>query len=616
MAALSILFHPDKVSAAAPPGATVLEAAAAAGLVLHAPCGGQGRCGKCAVRFLSVAQEPSAAERKFFTPEQLRDGWRLACGTKLTADAEILLPPGAVVVEHRIMVEGVGREIVVEPNVRKLALQLPPPSVDDPRADLPRLLDALGAQTRPPARLDVLQSLPGILRGAGFHATAVLAADELVAIEPGDTSDRCYGVAVDVGTTTVVAYLCHLPTGKLLATASDLNPQAQYGEDVISRLRVATTEPDGRERLNQAVVGVVNQLIAEAGKQAGVSPRHVYEVAVVGNTCMTHLLLGVPASGLTALPFVPSFRSAQSVRAEDLGVSVHPEGEVYVAPNIGGFVGADTVGVILASELDHADGLRVAVDIGTNGEIVVAKDGRLYACSTAAGPAFEGARIAQGMRAAAGAIDQVEIGEDVAYHVLGDTLPRGLCGSGLVDLVAGLVRQGVVNESGRLLPLEEATSAPEGLRRRLLRDASGVAFVIAAAEGSALGRPVCLTARDVRELQLAKGAIFAGITMLLSRLGHSPGEVEELLLAGAFGNYIRRESAVAIGLLPFLPLERIHPIGNAAGLGARLMLSSVSLRRRAEEIAGRVEHIELSQQEGFGDRFAEAMALRPSPRGQ
>ncbi len=613
MAAVSILFHPDKVSAAASPGATVLEAAAAAGLLLHAPCGGQGRCGKCAVRFLSGAQEPTAAERKFFTPEQLHDGWRLACGTKLTGDAEILLPPGAVMVEHRIMVEGVGREIVVEPNVRKLALKLPPPSVDDPRADLPRLLDALGAQTRPPARLDVLQSLPGLLRGAGFQATAVLAADELVAIEPGDTSDLCYGVAVDVGTTTVVAYLCHLPTGELLATASDLNPQAQYGEDVISRLRVATTEPDGRERLGEAVSGVINQLIAEAAKQAGVSPAQVYEVAVVGNTCMTHLLLGVPPDGLTALPFVPSFRSAQRVRAEDLGVSVHPRGEVYVAPNIGGFVGADTVGVILASELDQADGLRVAVDIGTNGEIVVAKEGRLYACSTAAGPAFEGARIAQGMRAATGAVDQVEVGEEVTRHVLGDTLPRGLCGSGLVDLVAGLVRQGVVDESGRLLPAEEATSAPEGLRRRLLRDAAGVVFVVAAAEESAFGKPVCLTARDVRELQLAKGAIFAGVTLLLARLGHSPEEVEELLLAGAFGNYIRRESAVAIGLLPSLPLERIRPIGNAAGLGARLMLSSVSLRRRAEEIAGRVEHIELSQQEGFYDRFAEAMALRPLP---
>jgi len=611
MAAVTVTFQPDQVSIEVPPDTTVLEAAAAAGLTLHTPCGGQGRCGKCAVRFLSGLVEPEAPERRFLTPEQLEEGWRLACSARVTCDAEILLPPGAVMVEHRIMVEGIGREIAIEPNVRKLAFKLPPATVEDARADLLRVLDALGAQAKPSARLQLLQSLPGALRGGDFQLTAAVIGDELVAVEPGDTAQQCYGVAVDVGTTTVVAYLCHLATGELVSVASDLNPQAHFGEDVISRLRIATTEADGLERLQQAVVRVINKLIGRAAKEAGVSPTEVYEVAAVGNTCMTHLLLGVPPAGLSALPFLPSFRRAQKARAADLGIFIHPEGSIYVAPNIGGFVGADTVGVILTSELDHGEGLRVAVDIGTNGEIVVAENGRLYACSTAAGPAFEGARISQGMRAATGAIDQVEIGDDVSYHVLGDAPPQGLCGSGLVDAVAGLVRQGLVDETGRMRPAEEVASAPRRLRERLLRRDDGLCFVIAAGDESAEGKPVCVTARDVRELQLAKGAIFTGITMLLAQLDHEPGQVEELLLAGAFGNYIRRESAVAIGLVPALPPERVRPIGNAAGMGARLMLCSVSLRRRAEEIGARVEHIELSQQEGFHDRFAEAMALRP-----
>jgi len=277
-------------------------------------------------------------------------------------------------------------------------------------------------------------------------------------------------------------------------------------------------------------------------------------------------------------------------------------------------VGADTVGVILSSELDETQGLQVAIDIGTNGEIVVAQDGELWACSTAAGPAFEGARISRGMRAATGAIDQVSIDGDVHYHVLGDVAPTGLCGSGLVDTVAELVRIGVVEESGRLRRQEELGSVPEKVRRRVVENEGGVEFVLVPDKHSGSGRQISVTARDIREGQLAKGAIYSGIDLLLRQLGRKPEEIERILLAGAFGNYIRRESAVGIGLVPALPRERIISIGNAAGLGARLVLCSVSLRRRAEEIARRVHHVELAEQEGFYDRFAEAMALRPLPQ--
>lgn len=615
MALFTVTFRPGGKTASVPPETTILEAAASCEIPLHSPCGGQGRCGKCAVQVTSGAGVVQPAEARLFTEEELAAGWRLACQARVVGEAEVVVPDSSLMIEHHIVVDGLARDITVEPNVLKLALRLPFPTVDDPRADLNRVMDALGRGVRPPGGLGVLRDLPRALRDSDCHLTAVVADDALIGLEPGDTSDAAYGVAIDIGTTTVVAYLCHLPTGEVVAVASELNPQTQYGEDVIARLQVAVMEPDGAARLRAVVTDAVSDLIGRAAHDAGVSRTAVYEIAAVGNTCMTHLLLGVPPSGLAGVPFVPAFRASQTVRAADLGIAAHPEALLFVAPNIGSFVGADTVGVILASEIDRASGLTVAVDIGTNGEIVVAKDGELLACSTAAGPAFEGARISGGMRAAAGAIDEVTIDDDVWYHVLGDVPPRGLCGSGLVDVVAELVKMGAITDTGRLRKPEESEALPEKVRRRLGRNEHGTEFVLASAEESASGKPVVLTARDIRQMQLAKGALSAGIALMLGEVGAGPGDVDRLLLAGAFGNYIRRESAVAIGLIPALPDERIQSIGNAAGVGARLALLSVTERRRAEEIAGRVRHVELSEREGFYDRFAEAMMLQPLPGG-
>lgn len=612
MATFTVVFEPSGATASVAARATILDAAQAAGLTVHAPCGGQGRCGRCLVRVLSGVNEPTSEERQTLSDHELAEGWRLACQATVTGETRVRVPETSLVSAHRIATEGTGRAMLVEPNVRKVALRLPPPSTGDPRADLNRVLDALDGNVTAPAGVEVLRLLPTLLRSSQYQATAVLCGGVLAGLEPGDTAGEAYGAAVDIGTTTVVLYLVHLPTGRVVQVASDLNPQAQYGDDLVSRISVATTQPGGLERLNHAICGLLDDLIGRATSAAGISRDRVYEITVVGNTCMSHLLLGLSPVGLAALPFVAAFRGAQTVRACELGLNIHPEGRVYVTPNIGGFVGADTVGVIVASELDLADGPRAAIDIGTNGEIVVSRDGELYACSTAAGPAFEGARIRQGMRAARGAIDAVAIHDDVTLHVIGEAPPIGLCGSGLVDAVAGLVRRGVVDERGRLLPPEELPSLPEQVKRRVVQNESGLEFVLAWGEEFG-GKDVSLTARDVRELQLAKGAIFAGLSLLLDLIALPSLGLERLLLAGAFGNYIRRESAVAIGLVPNLPDDRIESIGNAAGLGARLVLSSVSLRRRAEEISRRVRHVELSEQEGFYDRFAEAMALRPMP---
>jgi len=612
----TVTFQPTGLSITVGRDTTVLEAAAAAGLRVHAPCGGVGRCGKCLVRVESGVAKPTAEERQVVSEQELTDGFRLACQARITGTCRVMLPESFLLVKHRIAVEGVGREIEIEPNVDKVALRLAAPSAADPRSDLERVLDALKGVAVPASSAPLLRSVPGALRAARYHVTAVLCDHLLAAVEPGDTSQALYGAAVDIGTTTVVLYLCHLPTGQVVAVASDLNPQAQYGDDLVSRISLAISEEEGLSLLHRAITSLLDDLLGRAADEAGVPRDRIYEITVVGNTCMSHLFLGVSPIGLSSLPFASDFRGAQTVPASQLGLHIHPEGRVYVTPNIGGFVGADTVGVILASELDLADGPRAAIDIGTNGEIVVAHEGEVYACSTAAGPAFEGARIRQGMRAATGAIDAVEIGEEVRCHVLGEGPPIGLCGSGLVDAVAGLVRAGVVAETGRMKAPQELTRVPEQVRRRLVENEEGLEFVLASKEEAGGGRAVSITARDVRELQLAKGAIFAGLSLLLDRLGLAPRDLECLLLAGAFGNYIRRESALAIGLIPDLPPERIRSIGNAAGLGARLVLFSVALRRRAEEVSRRVRHIELSEQEGFYDRFAEAMALRPLPRAE
>jgi uncharacterized 2Fe-2S/4Fe-4S cluster protein (DUF4445 family) len=614
MTLATVSFSPGGKEASVEAGVTLASAAALAGVPLRTPCGGQGRCGKCLVQARGKLSEPTAAERRVLSEQELSEGWRLACQAVVVGDAQVSVPASSLVIEHRIVAEGVGRETVVEPSVQKAALRLPLPSPDDARSDLTRVMDALGGRVAPPSRAAALRHLPHAVRAQHGQVTAVVIGGELVDVEAGDTSEACYGVAVDVGTTTVVLYLCRLGTGQVAGVASGVNPQAQHGDDVISRLQFAVSTEDGTRRLQREVVGLINDLVATVCQQAGVSRHAIYEMVAVGNTCMAHFLLGVPPLGLAGKPFAPGFKSGQDVGAAELGIDINPAGRVYMVPGIGGFVGADTVGVILASELDVSNGLRVAVDIGTNGEIVVARDGDLYACSTAAGPAFEGARISQGMRAASGAIDSVTVDGAVRYHVIGDVPPRGLCGSGVVDAVAELVKAGIVDGSGRFRAPEELDWVEEKVRRRVVRNEGGLEFVLAPAEESGTGRPVVITARDVRQLQLAKGAIYAGISLMLSRLGLEPEGIESLLLAGAFGNYIRRESAVAIGIVPAIDGERIVSIGNAAGVGARLALCSTSLRRRAEEIGRRVEHVDLSQEPGFYDHFAEAMALRPLSR--
>ena len=607
-----VTFEPEGRAVHCLEGSVLLEAAVRAGIVLDTPCGGQGTCGKCRVDISVGAPPPSVADGKHFSAKELAAGARLACQTRVTDEMTVQIPAAARFFEQKILTDGTGAQVPLNPTVTKHHLTPPEPSLEDQRADADRVLDSLEVVLEP--CIEVLNELPDFIRKHKFDVTAVVAEERLLALEGGDTVAQNFGVAFDIGTTTVVGFLLDLHSGRELAVAARTNPQVAFGDDVVTRISHAGTD-EGRRELQKTIVGCLNDIIAECCEQSGVACAHLYEATVVGNTTMNHLFLGIDPEYVAQAPYVAAVRRSVNVRGCDLGLRIHPRGIVHALPNIAGFVGADTVGVILASGMHESEKPVVAIDIGTNGELVAGDRNRLIACSTAAGPAFEGARIKFGMRAADGAIDKVIINEDVEYNVIGNVAPRGLCGTALIDTVAELLRVGAVDETGRLLPPDETPAhTPEAIRRRIVAGESGYNFIIAAADETQVNGPIFLTQRDIREMQLAKGAIAAGINILLAEAGISLDELDRVLLAGAFGNFIRRNMAKAIGLLPDVANERIRYIGNAAGAGARMALLSKRCKDEANAISDRVEYLELAARPDFQREFVSAMMFPVGPQ--
>jgi len=607
-----VTFQPHGRTVHVLPGAKVLEAAGRAGMTVETPCGGAGVCGKCRVRIPSGASQPCEAERSAFTADQLRDGWRLACQTTIRQQTVIHVPRESLFADqHQILTEsraGVVKEVL--PAVRKVYVQLPPPTLEENDADLLRLERTIG-----PVRvgLDLLRELPGLLRRDGFAGTAVVTDHHLIDFEPGDTTSQCYGAAFDIGTTTLVGCLLDLTDGEELAVASAVNPQVRMGDDVLSRIKHACSSPAALAQLREAVVGGVREMLAGMCAEAGVPCRYVYELAFAGNTTMQHLLCGIDPSPLGQVPFAPAHARGLVVPAEELGLAIHPRAAAYVFPVISGFVGGDSVAGMLATRLAEQDGPVLMVDIGTNGEIMLANGGKLWAASTAAGPAFEGARISCGMRAASGAIEKVVFDGDLRLETIGDVPPVGICGSGLIDLAAELLSMRVISPEGRLSPPDEAdASLPQALRRRMQLDEKDQAcFVVADGDGERA--TVRITQRDVREMQLAAGAIRAGIAILLKQAGLAAGDLQRVLIAGGFGSFIRRSNAQRIGLLPGqIDHGRIHYVGNTSLAGSRWALLSTGARKKAEELARRTRHVELATDGEFQARFAEAMIF-PAP---
>ena len=596
---LEVNYLPFERTTRVPPGTTLFSAAHWIGLPIDSTCGGRGTCGKCKVRVVKGLTDAETADHRQLRPQEIVEGWRLSCQARIHEDMTVEVPQLLRVPKAATM--GLGRLVILDPNVRKVYFELAEPSMHDQRSDTARLKDALTDEGHDMvANLAVLRTLPQALRESGFRVTAVLAGDRLVAVEPGDTTADCYGVAFDVGTTTVVGTLMNLRTGMAASVLSTLNGQAPFGADVISRISHGMNGPEAIHELQHAVVSTMNSILAELYRDTGVSPMQTYEAVVAGNVTMLHLLLGVDPTPLSMAPFTPAFMDELTVDAGEIGLHIHPHGYVQTLPALGAYVGADIVAGVLATGVVREDRLRVFVDVGTNGEIVLGSAQRALATAAPAGPAFEGSQIKCGMRATVGAIEGVQLGDRVELQVIGgDVPPEGICGSGLVDVVAQLLLAGLLDHSGRLKKAEDVPSHP--LADRLIEVDGVRAFLLA--DG------VYLSQRDIRELQFAKGSIATGIKVLMDILGVTVDDLDEVLLAGSFGSYLNPESAKIIGLVPPVEVDKIIAVGNSAGEGAKIALLSYRERQVAFELPSRIEYVELSGRSDFNDSFVSVLGF-------
>jgi uncharacterized 2Fe-2S/4Fe-4S cluster protein (DUF4445 family) len=605
----AVTFLPQNITTHAPEGTTVFNAANWAGLPIDSTCGGRGTCGKCRVRLIEGAGAVTEADHRYLSADELTEGWRLSCRMPVHGDCVAEVP--RLMTSPKAALLGYGQHVLLDPNVLKIHLQLETPTLEDQRSDLARLTTALDDEGHE-VRVDpaVWRAMPLILRASDFDITVVLVGDELIAIEPGDTTGWAYGLALDIGTTTVVGAILNLKTGAVEAVKSALNAQASYGADVISRASHTMLEPDGLTQLTDLIVGTINDLVGQLSELSGVRRDHIYETVVVGNATMLHLLLGIHPEPISVAPFIPTIEEAVVVPASFIGLKLHPQARVSTLPHLGAYVGADIVAGVLATGVArNKDGkIRLYIDVGTNGEIVLGSVERSVSTAAPAGPAFEGAQILNGMRASDGAIEGVRIGEDVTLQIIGgDLTPVGICGSGLVDAVAELVQAGLVDASGRLMRPDDAAAAgqPPALVERLVTLDSGVrAFRLSDAKSN-----IILTQPDIRALQFAKGAIAAGVNVLLAEMGITADDLHEVLLGGSFGSYINPTSARAIGLVPWVPVERIVAVGNAAGEGAKISLLSFREREAAKRLPEFIEYLELSNRPEFNDIFMEVLAF-------
>jgi len=602
-------FEPVGRRGPCPEGGTLLDAARALGVDLASVCGGNGTCARCRVQVVAGKVTPvGPREREKLPASDLDRGYRLACLALPLSDCRVHVPPESLTAIQRTQVEGLEVSAKVEPSVVPCTVQMPPPTLEDLRGDDERLCEAVKAACGVEATIldvAVAQQASTELRRLDWQARATLLDAEVIDVSAVDAP--WLGLAVDIGTTKIAAYVVDLASGRTLAARGTMNPQIAYGEDIIARLMYASQGPEESARMQTLVVEGLNQLIAGVCEDAGAQPEDILDAVVVGNTAIHHLFLGLPVAQLASAPYVPAVRGAVDARARHLGLHLAPGARVHLLPNIAGYVGADHVAMLLATGMPDRSDTALAIDIGTNTEMCLVHEGRMTSLSCASGPAFEGAHIKFGMRAAPGAIERVLIVDGrPEFKTIDDEPPVGICGSGLLDAVAQLRLANLLDKRGRL-------AGPQ------VREANGDAeFVIAAAaeagdrtpEHSGLsGQAIAVTQHDIRELQLAKGAIRCGIETLLQDAGITAGDLDKVIIAGAFGTYIDVESAIIIGLLPEVPLERVSQVGNAAGTGARLALISRAFRLQGRDLAQRVRYLELARTPRFMRNFAEGMSL-------
>jgi uncharacterized 2Fe-2S/4Fe-4S cluster protein (DUF4445 family) len=582
------------------PAETLLDTARRAGVRIASVCGGRGLCQSCVVRVTEgPVAPPSLQDQEFFSSEDLANDCRRACQTLACGDCRVEVSERARAVPLRTEVESEDVWVRPDPAVRLYPVKVAPPSLEYPVADDHRLLTALNEKwpgTCSRIDLDVLRRLPNSLRTLDGQVVAIVRFGETIGVI-SPRKEPLPGLAVDIGTTNIGVLLVDLRNGRTLASRAMENPQTSHGSDVITRIGKARSSPERQKQLHDLVVTGINDAARELCESRSLSPDQIADVVVAGNTVMHHLLMLLPVDYLGAVPFVAASASAMDVKARDIGIAAAPGAYVHAIANIAGFVGGDHTAMLLAIGGDHESKTIVALDIGTNTEISLIHQGRILSISCPSGPALEGRHIRCGMRSAAGAIESVEIsGDRVSVQTIGNAPPIGICGSGVVDATAQLYLAGVVNGTGRMTRDHARVRMRDGQPEFVLAD-----------EREANGAAVVFNQRDVRAVQLAKGAIQAGIQVLLDEASLRVDQIDQVIIAGAFGNYIDLASAVAIGMLPDLPLDRFAQVGNAAGIGAKLALVSYPHRATAQSIAARAQYIELAGSERFNRAFMRAM---------
>ena len=587
---------------------SAFDAASWNGIGIDSTCGGYGTCKKCRIKVTDGDVEPSKLDFRAFTESEIKDGWRLACLVRTAKDISVDVP--ALTTRPKAATVGVGRQVILRPAVQKRYIELEEPSLSDQRTDIVRIFDAVD-DIEGTASLTSMRELPRILRAANYKVTAVFVDQDFLGIEAGDTTAVRYGIAYDLGTTTVVATLLDLNTGTPVAVKSMLNKQQPFGADVITRISATMLDPDALAKLSGLAQETLNQLTQEVCVEADVNPHHVYELAIAGNATMTQLLLGIDPEPLGVAPFIMASAAYPNIDVKEIGIAVHPLAKAVILPSLGAYVGGDIIAGALASGMDRDKRLRLFIDVGTNCEIVLGDGDKILATAAPAGPAFEAASIKCGVRAASGAIETIKVVDgELEIGTIDDTPAVGICGSGLVDACASLVQVGLLDHSGKFVTDEAAlTISPKLASRLVTREGERVFVLTWSKEVGDLSDCVFLTQRDVRELQFAKAAIATGWALLLEEFGVKESEIQQVLLAGSFGSYLSPSSAVNIGLVPKLSVMRIMSAGNVAGEGAKMVLLSAQERNGAQSLLEAIDYIELSDREDFNDKFVERLAF-------
>ncbi len=608
----TVTFLPSYRKIEVPKGTTILDAAQRAGLTMNVVCGGLGKCGKCVVYLQSgKAEFDSQKYNRFFSPEELSRGGCLACETIIQGDLQVVVPESSLIQEQKILITREESPVEFKPAVRKFYVELQKPTLSDPSPDLSRLLWGIQKAGGPVAEkmyapLEVLREIPGVLRHSDWKVTGTVAlvpgGYRIIDLQENNTASRVYGAAVDLGSTTIVVYLWDLVTGKVVGIASNYNRQISCGEDILARVNFARR--NGLAKLQALAVESINAALTTASDNAGIDREDIYEVVVAGNTVMTHMLLGIDPAYMIAEPYVPVVRRALSVAASRIGIACNKNGGLFAFPAVSDFIGGDIIADILACGMAEQEPISLLIDIGTNFEVVLGNKEWMFSCAGAAGPALEGGEVLFGMRANPGAIEKITLDHatlEPEYTTINEARPRGITGSGLIDLLAELLVAGVIDRTGRI---DTSIENP-----RVRKGTHFPEFVVAWEKETDIGKDIVITENDIKNMIMSKASVHAACVTLMKEAGVTRHEIATIFFAGAFGNYINKRNATIIGLIPEIGIDHVKNMGNGAVAGANMALINRMKRKTLDEIAYKIAYIELNAEPSFMDEYTSSTFL-------